>query len=177
MKRFVKVSALLGVLIFVPQLAMAQDTSSGSLTVTATVDSSIKLTFENDGAGVPMTGAGSNAATLAFGTVSAFETISTTGVTRSVNGNTDFTVSSPFGVKVIQANSASADYTLQAALGSTDATNTWKVNSTTLTTTDQTLGSAFSYGSAAAHTVSLTVPQSAAASSISKMVNFTATAN
>jgi hypothetical protein len=177
MNRFVKVSVLLGALLFVPQLAMAQDTSAGALTVTATVDSSIKLTFENDAAGVSLTGAGTNAATLAFGNVSAFETISTSGVTRSVNGNTDFTVSSPFGVKVIQANSASADYTLQAALGSADATNTWKINSTTLTTASQTLGSAYGYGTAAAHTVYLTVPQSAAASSISKTVNFTATSN
>jgi hypothetical protein len=177
MNRFVKVSVLLGALLFIPQLAMAQDSSTGALTVTATVDSSIKLSFENDAAGVSLTGAGTNAATLAFGTVSAFETIATSGVTRSVNGNTDFTVSSPFGVKVIQANSSSSDYTLQAALGSADATNTWKINSTTLTTSNQPLGSTYGYGSPVAHTVHLTVPQSAAASSISKTVNFTATAN
>jgi hypothetical protein len=177
MKRFVKVSVLLGALLFVPQLAMADDTSIGALTVTATVDSSIKLSFESDTAGVSLTGSGTNAATLAFGAVSAFEAVSTNGVTRSVNGSTDFTVSSLFGVKVIQANSPSADYSLAAALGSSDATNTWKINSTTLTTSSATVGTTYGYGSAVAHTVSLTVPQSAAASSISKTVNFTATAN
>ena len=177
MKKFVKISVLLGALLFVPQLAMAQDTSTGALTVTATVDSSIKLSFESDLAGVSLTGSGTNAATLAFGAVSAFETIATSGVTRSVNGNTDFTVSSPFGVKVIQANSGSANYTLGAALGSPDTTNTWKINATTLTGTSQDLGAAYTYGAATSHTVSLLVPQSATASSISNTVNFTATAN
>ncbi len=156
--------------------AAAQDTSTGTLTVTATVESSIALTFENDAAGVTMAGAGTNAATMALGTVSAYNTISTTGVTRTVAA-TDFTVSSPFGVKVVKANSASASYTLAAALGSADSTNTWKVNSATLSTTSQSLGSSYSYGSPVAHTLYLTVPFSASTGAVSKVLNFTATAN
>lgn len=172
----VKVMIAVASLLAVPTWATAQDTSSGTLTVTATVSSSIGLTFENDAAGVSMVGAGTNTATMALGTISAYETISTAGVTRTV-GAADFTVSSPFGVKVVKANSSSANYTLTAALAAADATNTWKVNAVTLTTSDQALGAAYSYGSAVTHTVSLTVPFSAPAGAISKVLNFTATAN
>ncbi len=161
-------------LISVP--ASAQSTSTGTLTVTATVESSISLTFENDVSGVALTGAGTNAATLAFGTVSAYNTIATVGVTRTL-GASAFTVSSPFGAKVEKANSTSANYTLTVALASADATNTWTVNATVLTTSNQSLGSAYGYGSAVAHTVYLTVPFAAAAGAINKVLNFTATAN
>lgn len=154
----------------------AQDTATGTLTVTATVESSIAMTFENDGAGVALTGAGTNAATMALGAVSAYNTLSTPGVTRTVAA-ANFTVSSPFGVKVIKANGASANYTLAAALGSADATNTWKINSTTLTTTNQNLGTSYAYNSAVAHTMYLTVPFTASTGAISKVLNFTATAN
>jgi hypothetical protein len=163
-------------LLIIPSFAAAQDTSTGTLTVTATVDSSIGLTFENDAAGVALTGAGTNAATMSLGSISAYETISTPGVTRTVSAS-DFTVSSPFGVKVVKANTSSASYTLAAALGSADATNTWKINATTLSTSNQNLGTTYSYGSAVAHTVYLTVPFTASTGAISKVLNFTATAN
>lgn len=159
-----------------PKTSFAQSTSSGTLTVTGTVASSISVTFENDGAGVAMTGAGSNTSTLGFGTVSAFGTIATAGVTRTV-GASDFTVSSPFGVKVIKANSSSANYTLAAALGSADATNTWTIDSLDLTTSSQSVGTSYGYGSAVAHTVYLKVPFSASTGAISKVLNFTATSN
>src|SRR5262245_57150025 len=166
---------LVGALIALPRFAAAQ-TSSGTLTVTGTVASSISLTFENDAAGVSLTCAGTNAASVAFGTISAYGTIATSGVTRSL-GASSFTVSSPFGVKVVKANTSSADYTLAASLASADSTNTWAVNSTTLTTSNQNLGTTFSYGSAVAHTLYLTVPFSASTGAISKVVNFTATSN
>jgi hypothetical protein len=157
--------------------ATAQDTSGGTLTVTATVDSSISLTFENDASGVSLSGAGTSAATLAFGAVSAYETISTSGISRSVNGTTNYTISSPFGVKVVKANSASAAYTLAAALSSADANNTWKIGSTTLSTTSATVASTQSYGSAVSHTLNLTITHALAAGAVSNGLNFTATAN
>lgn len=163
-------------LVTIPSFAAAQDTATGTLTVTATVESSIALTFENDAAGVALTGAGTNAATMALGAISAYNTVSTPGVTRTVSAS-DFTVSSPFAVKVDQANSSSASYSLDAALGSADASNTWRVNATTLSTTNQNLGGAYAYGSAVAHTMYLTVPFTASTGAISKVVNFTATAN
>jgi hypothetical protein len=158
-----------------PSNAQSQ-TSTGALTVTATVAGSIGLTFENDVAGVALTGAGTNTATLAFGTVSAYGTIATGNVTRTRTAS-DFTVSSPFGVNVVLANSASTDYTLDAKLAAADAVNTWTLNATALTTTYQTLGAAYGYGSAVAHTVYLTVPFSAAAGAVSKVIDMRATAN
>src|SRR6185503_9401150 len=93
-------------MLMLPAFAAAQDTSSGTLTVTATVESSIGLTFENDAAGVALTGAGTNAATMSLGAISAYNTVSTPGVTRTVAAS-NFTVSSPFGVKVVKANTSS----------------------------------------------------------------------
>jgi hypothetical protein len=163
-------------LLTVSSFAAAQDTSTGTLTVTATVESSIGLTFENDPAGVALTGAGTNAATMALGSISAYNAISTPGVTRTVSAS-DFTVSSPFGVKVVKANTSSANYRLEAALGSTDTTNTWKINATTLTTSSQSLGASYGYGSPVAHTVYLTVPFTASTGAITRVLNLTATAN
>jgi hypothetical protein len=163
-------------LVTIPSLAAAQDTATGTLTVTATVESSIGLTFENDAAGVALAGAGTNAATMALGAISAYNTVATPGVTRTVSSS-DFTVSSPFAVKVVKANTASASYTLAAALGSADSTNAWRINAVSLTTANQNLGSSYAYGSSVAHTMYLTVPFSASTGAISKVVNFTATAN
>lgn len=162
-------------LVTIPSFAAAQS-SSGTLTVTATVESSIGMTFENDAAGVSLTGASTNAATMALGAISAYNTIVTPNVNRTVSAS-DFTVSSLFGVKVVKANSSSSNYTLAAALGSADSTNTWRINSTTLTTTPQNLGTTYSYNSAVAHTVYLSVPLTASTGAISKVLNFTATAN
>jgi hypothetical protein len=172
----VRAALIVAGLVTIPSFAAAQDTATGALTVTATVESSIGLTFENDAAGVALTGAGTNAATMALGAISAYNTVSTPGVTRTVSAS-DFTVSSPFAVKVVKANSSSASYTLAASLGSADATNAWRINATTLTTSSQNLGSAYTYGSAVAHTMYLTVPFTASTGAISKVVNFTATAN
>ena len=163
-------------LLTIPSFAAAQDTATGTLTVTATIESSIGLTFENDAAGVALTGAGTNAATMAFGAISAYNTIATPGVTRTVAASS-FTVSSPFGVKVVKANTSSATYTLAAALSSADIINTWRINATALSTTNQNLGATYVYGSAVAHTLYLTVPFTASTGAISKVLNFTATAN
>lgn len=175
-RNLLKVGMVAASLLTVPSLAAAQaNTATGTLTVTATVESSIGLTFENDAAGVALTGAGTNTATMALGSISAYGTISP-GVTRTVSAS-DFTVSSPFGVKVIKANTSSANYTLAAALGSADSTNTWRINALTLTTSNQSLGTTYGYGSPVAHTMYLTVPFTASTGAVSKVLNFTATAN
>jgi hypothetical protein len=158
--------------------ALAAATASGTLAVTATVAASIQLVFDSDASGIVLTGAGTNAATLAFGTVQAYGGTVPTGATRTVNGTTSFTYSSPFDVKVTKANSTSANYTLAASLNSSDSTNTWLVDSTTLTTTAQNVTTSGAYGSDAAHTLYLTIPFSEADGTlISNTVNFTATAN
>lgn len=175
MKLPFKLLIAIGIVVSGPGLAFAQS-STGTLTITATVTSSIALTFENDAAGVPLTGAGTNSATLALGNISALGTLATTGVTRTI-GASDFTVSTPFGLRVNKANSLSTTYTLAAALASADPTNTWVIDATTLTVVNQNLGTSYAYGTAVTHTMALTIPFTASGGAISKIINFTATAN
>ena len=103
-------------LMMISSAAVAQTTASGTLTVTATVTGSINLVFNSDASGLALSsGAGTNAATLAFGNVSAFGAISA-GIVRSTTA-TNFTVSSAVDVLVTKTNSASANYTLESAAG------------------------------------------------------------
>lgn len=165
----------LAAVLAMPVLAAAQ-TASGTLAVTATVQSSISMVFNTDASGVTLGGAGTNAATLDFGNISAYGTLSP-NVGRSVAASS-FTVSTPFDVLVSSANSSSANYTLKAQLNSADATNNWALNSTAITSASQaTLTSTGTYGSGAAYTLALTVPFSSSAAAISNTINFVASAN
>lgn len=157
--------------------AKAQTASSGTLTVSATVQSSIALVFNSDASGVALTGSGTNAATLNFGTVQAFGGTVPTGVTRT-DGTIDFTVSSPVDVEVTEANSTSSGYTLTAELGSQDATNTWKVGGVKVTNSGTAqITAAGAYGSGSNYPVSITIPFSEGAATISNTINYVATAN
>jgi len=98
------------------------------------------------------------------------------GVTKTVNAPTNWSLATPLDVVVELANQTSSNYTLTAGLQSADATNTWLLGATTLTTTPATLTSTGAYGSTP-YTFKLTIPFSAAAASISNTINFTATAN
>ncbi len=168
------------VLMFLGFAAVAQaDTATGTLTVTATVNSSINLVFNSDVAGVALaSGAGTNAATLAFGNISAYGAI-LAGITRTVVPGTSFTVSTPVDVLVTKANSASANYTLKAALGAADATNTWQVAGNTITNGPAvTITATGSYGVNTAEAIAITVPNATAnGTAISNTINFTATSN
>src|SRR5260370_16750396 len=66
-----------------PTLKASGETSSGALTVTATVDPSISLTFHSYASGVPLSAEDSAAATLAFGHVRAFGHTPATGATQA----------------------------------------------------------------------------------------------
>jgi hypothetical protein len=165
-------------LMMISSAAVAQ-TATGTLTVTATVNGSIQLVFNSDAAGVALSsGAGTNNATLAFGNVSAFGPVAA-GVTRTVVAGTSFTVSTPVDVLVSKSNSASANYTLKAQLGTADATNTWQVAGNTVTSAAQTTITATgAYGSNAPEAIAITVPFTTASGTlISNTINFTATAN
>ena len=160
-------------------MAQAGNTASGTLTVTATVNSSINLVFNSDAAGVPLSsGAGTNAATLAFGNVAAFGAIGA-NITRTVVAGTSFTVSTPVDVLVTKANSSSANYTLKAQLGAADATNTWAVAGNTITSAAaSTITSTGTYGSNASESIAITIPfTEASGTAISNTINFTATSN
>jgi hypothetical protein len=171
--------ALLGISLVTAAPAMAASgTATGTLGVTATVASSIKMVFNTDASGVTLGGTGTNAATLAFGTVSAYGTIATPNVTRTATATT-FTVSSPFDVNVIKANSASTNYTLTAQLASADAVNTWQVGGVTVTNASAaTITATGAYTTNVPFVLALTIPFTVAdATVVSNTINFTATGN
>jgi hypothetical protein len=150
--------------------------ATGTIAVTATTVASVSLTFVSDGAGITLGSSGTSAATVAFGSVEAYGGTVPSGVTKTVNGTTNWSLSTPIDVVVQVANQTSSNYTLTAALQTTDGTNTWQLGATSLSTTAATLTSTGAYGSTA-YTYKLTIPFSAAAGAISNTINFTATAN
>jgi len=151
------------------------DTASGTLTVTATVDSSINLTIES--AGGTTSGLGTAAATSALGNISKYGS-APTGFTLA-RGASDWTLSSTVGVKVDKANLTSTDYTLVAQLGSAPASGiNWKLNGSTLSdSAATTLTSTGTYGSTGSYSWDIVVADSAAAAAIDNAINFTATSN
>jgi len=174
----ISIVTIFAALMMISSVAVAQTTASGTLTVSATVNGSIQLVFNSDAAGVALSsGAGTNAATLAFGNVSAFGTVAA-GVTRTTTAS-NFTVSSAVDVQVSKTNPASANYTLKAQLGTADATNTWSVGGVAVTSAAQsTLTATGTYAANSNFPVAITVPfTSASGTTISNTINYVATAN
>ncbi len=173
-----KLIVIIAAAVMMTSFAAAQ-TATGQLTVTATVNGSISLVFNSDGAGVALSsGAGTNAATLNFGTVSAYGALAA-GITRPTPTATDFTVSTPVDVLVSKANVSSANYTLTTQLNAADAADTWSANGAAFTNaTPATATAAGTYGSNVAVTLAITIPfTTASGTTISNIVDFTATAN
>ncbi|MGE5323096.1 MAG: hypothetical protein ACM3SW_09555 [Actinomycetota bacterium] len=171
-----KLIVIFAAAVMMTSLAAAQ-TASGTLNVTATVNSSINLVFNSDPSGVALTsGAKPNAASLDFGNVSAFGAVAP-NVTRTATA-TDFTVSTPVDVLVTSANSASANYTLTATLLNPDP-NAWAVNGATFSNaTTGTATATGAYGSNVPVTLGITILQSVPSGTlISNTVQFLATAN
>jgi hypothetical protein len=184
MKRLTLLATALAVLVIASTSAKAAS-ASGTLAVSATISSSIQLTFQNgSGLATLTSGANTNAATLNLGTISAFGTSSATpaGISLATNSSTGAVdATGNIGVLVNMANLSSVSYTLKAYLNTADAVNTWKLNAVnvssatsgspaTLTTTG-TPNSVFSMP------FDLTVSASQAAGSLSNTVNLTATSN
>jgi hypothetical protein len=173
--------AIMATLVTVMPLAAisaSAQTASGTLAITAMVAGSINLVFNKDASGASLSGAGTNAATLAFGTVQAYGGTLPTGVTRTVDGS-NFTVSSIFDIQVSKMNSASASYTLKAQLNTADAVNTWQVGGNTITNAAPvTITATGAYAANVPYALALTIPFTTASNTnISNIVNFTATAN
>jgi hypothetical protein len=179
MKKLMMLFAAAALTFAMSSVASAQ-TANGALTVNATVTGSVQLVFNNDGAGVNLTsGAGTSTATLDFGSVSAFGTLSSPKITRNVTGTTSFTVSTPVDVQVTKSNSSSANYTLTAQLASTDITNNWTVGGVIVTSGSAApITATGTYGSNTAEAIAITIPQTTASGTvITNTINFTATAN
>jgi hypothetical protein len=166
-------------LILLSGMAWGQgQTTSGTLAVSAELASSINLTFVNDPNGVAMTGSGTNAATLDFGTVSLYSA-PPARVTQTVL-STSFTVSTPFDVAVTKSNVTSANYALSAQLQTVDAANSWTIDTfpvPTAPTAPASLTVTGVYASNVPHTLILKIPFSEGAATISNTINFLATAN
>jgi len=159
-------------------LAQAGDTATGTLTVTATVHSSINLVFQKDAAGAAIGGAGTNAATLAFGTVQAFGGAVPAGVTETTAA-ASFTLSTPVDVVVTKANSTSANFKLTAQLTAAPASGeTFTLNAVGVTNASPaTISATAAYGSTAV-TVAETVPFTVnSGTTLTDVINFTATSN
>jgi hypothetical protein len=136
----------------------------------------VVLAIVSDPSGITLTGSGSSAAVMTFGTVQAFGGTVPSGVTKTVGAN-NWTLTTPIDLQVTQLIlMLSPNYNLTAQLMFADAQNTWKLNSVTLSTAASTITAAHAYGTAA-YTFSLTIPFSAAAGLISNTINLTATAN
>jgi predicted secreted protein len=150
-------------------------TSSGTLTVTGTVASSISLTVES--AGGTTSGTGTAAATSDLGNISKFGS-APTGFTLA-RGASNWTLSSTVGVQVVKANLTSTDYTLTAQLGSAPASGVaWKLNGSTLSdSAATTLTSTGTYASTGSYSWDIVVADSASAAAIDNAINFTATSN
>ncbi len=149
--------------------------SSGTLTVTGTVESSISLTIES--AGGTTSGTGTAAASSDLGNISKFGS-APTGFTLA-RGASNWTLSSTVGLQVVKANLTSTDYTLTAQLGSAPASGVaWKLNGSTLSdSAATTLTSTGTYASTGSYSWDIVIADSAAAAAIDNTINFTAASN
>lgn len=156
-----------------PTVARAQDTASGTLTVTGTVMSSINLTI--DSAGGTFTGANTSTASSDLGAISKFGALPS-GFTRTTTPTT-WTLASNIGVTVVKANSISTAYTLNAKLATAPATSViWQVHATTLNAATVTaLTAAGAWGSTPTYVWTIEIPDSLpTGSAIDNVVQFSA---
>lgn len=136
----------------------------------------ISLSFESIPGSVPLTGAGSNTATLNFGTVSAFEPLNT-GVGRTL-APSSYTVSTRFGVRATHtlAGVTSPNYTLRARLQS-GSPLAWQIDGMTVSTGATTIATSQPYGPVVPHMLAFVVPFSYAAGPVTTVFEVTAIAN
>lgn len=169
-------AAMLLPLVAAPAFATGP-TGTGTLNVSATIASSITVTFSNGSSDTISSGNGTSSATLNFGTISAYGTPSdTTNVTVTPNGSTGFTATTPVQVSVNLANDTTAGCTLTAS--GTDSTYTWAANGTNIPkSTSSASISGCSTTSPFTVSLSLTVLNSAGAGTASNSITFTAVGN
>jgi hypothetical protein len=146
----------------------------------------LAIYIQSDPSGISLGGSNTNAATMSFGSMMAFGGTTPTGVTKSV-GSTNWTISTPFDVKVTCTNLVnllpctiliSPTYNLTAQLATTDTTNTWKIGGSTLSSSAATtITTNGTYGSFVAYSFALTIPFSESFGTISNTINFVAISN
>src|SRR5262249_10152099 len=117
---------------------------------------SLTLTFNTDASGIVLGGSGTASSTVAFGSVHAYGGVVPGGVTKSVNGTTNWTLSTPFDVRLTKTGLGfSANYTMTAQLQSSGLAYTWKLGAATLNNAfPATVTAAGAYSSNTAYTFS-----------------------
>jgi hypothetical protein len=160
---------------------MAQMVATGTLNGSVEHRSSLTLVFNSDPAGVALSGAASSSAALNFGTISMYGAHPAAGVTltRPTGANsTYFTVSSPFDLEVNQGGCGSSTFNLSAYLSSPPGVFGYQVSGKTLSTNAVPLSQNDSrYAQNVQYSLSIQIPASAAAQTISNTIDFTATVN
>jgi hypothetical protein len=154
---------------------------SGNMGVSATIDGSILMTFATATGGLAVTGTGSSAGSLPFSTVQMFGGSVPTGVTKTLNGVTSFSLATPFTVRVDLANDTSATYALTALLATPEAgTKTWLLGGQDLTAglipSSLNAGSS-TYTTVIPYTLTVTVRATDVTGTVSNSINFTAVSN
>jgi len=162
-------------MIAMSSVASAQ-TASGTLTVTANVQSTMKLVFNTDATGIALGGSGTSAASIALGTVQAFGGTTPTNVTNTTLANA-FRLDTAFDINVQVANVTSTSYNLTAQLGAADG-NTWQIGGVGVTAAAASpILASGTYATDTRLAFALTIPFAAPAGSISNTISFVASPN
>jgi hypothetical protein len=169
---------ILALAMLLPMAAMAQ-TASGTLAITATLQSTMQIQLV-PATSNPVTFGGTNqAATLALGNVSAFGAESLpTNVTQVTTPGTNFVLTIPFGIVGYGANVTQTGFTYVATRvkAGTDG-NTWAIGGTTIPATGGTASAHVVWNTTTNYSLTITVPTATAAGAIGDTVTFTATAS
>jgi hypothetical protein len=160
-------------------------TSTGQLTISLNVQSSINLIFQNNpsvgtNGFCPLTNSGTNNVGLDLGTASftpASDNLACVAYSH-ISANT-YQVSSAFDVVVTKANTSSPNYRLAAEISTAPpASVVWLVNNITLTNTAFTqLDAGDNYSQAITKTLQVQVSNAVPAQALLETVTFLATAN
>jgi hypothetical protein len=180
-----KVLLMLGCMLCLLAVSAGAQTSSGQLSITMNVQSSITLVFQNNpSVGTtgfcPLTNAGTNNVGLDLGTAAfpgSFHTSACVNYTHLTGAV--YEVSSAFDVVVTKANSSSPNYRLAAQISTPPPANvTWLLNNVTLTTAGfTTLDTADNYAAPITKTLQVQVKNTVAAQTLLETITFLATAN
>ncbi len=176
---------MLSALFFLCCACAQAQTSSGQLTITMNVQSSISLVFQNN-ANVgnpgfcPLSNAGTNNVGLDLGIASHAGNFHTSNCVdyQHVSGGS-YQISSAFDVVVSKSNSSSPNYRLAAEISTVPPTDVvWLVNNVTLTTTAfTTLDTTDNYAARVTKTLQVQVRNSVPAGTLQETITFLATAN
>ena len=164
--------------------ALAQTTATGVINGTLVNKNGIAIVFNTDPAGVTLGASGTSAASLNFGSISAFGPLSA-GVSRTSLVAATFTVRTIFDVQVVQGGLNSTTYSLSANLAAVAPTGfSYRIDAVNLTTVAQTVQASAPYNNNVPHNLDLTISRAAPGAGgpavgtpITATINFTATAN